>query len=66
MENQDELQNQLHKLIIEHRNLDDVIHQLLDEEPRNSLQIQRLKKRKLILKDQITRFKNYVLPNIIA
>ena len=33
MDDQDEFQKQLHDLIIEHRDLDDVIHQLLDANP---------------------------------
>jgi hypothetical protein len=66
MDDQDEFQKQLHDLIIEHRDLDDVIHQLLDANPANQLQIQRLKKRKLILKDQIISLENHLLPDIIA
>ena len=41
MDDQEELQGQLQELIIEHRNLDDVIHRLLKGGPTNQLQIQR-------------------------
>jgi len=66
MDDQEELQGQLQELIIEHRNLDDVIHRLLEGGPTNQLQIQRLKKCKLVLKDQITSLENHLLPDIIA
>mgnify|MGYP006195042791 CR=1 FL=1 len=66
MNDQEELQGQLQELIIEHCNLDDVIHRLFEGGPINQLQIQRLKKCKLVLKDQITSLENYLLPDIIA
>lgn len=50
----------------EHRDLDDVIARISEEAPFDQLQIQRLKKRKLILKDQISQLKNRLLPDIIA
>ncbi len=56
----------LARLQIEHRDLDDVIAQLIDGGPFDQLQIQRLKKRKLRLKDQISRLESQLLPDIIA
>lgn len=50
----------------EHRDLDDVILRLTEKRPVDQLQIQRLKKRKLRLKDEITRIESKLLPDIIA
>ena len=60
------LQHQLAELEAEHRDLDEVISRLSDSTPTNQLQIQRLKKRKLNLKDEITRLHAKLLPDIIA
>ena len=60
------LQRQLAELESEHRDLDEVIRRLSDGTPINQLQIQRLKKRKLNLKDEITRLHAKLLPDIIA
>ena len=60
------LQGQLAELESEHRDLDEVISRLIDGTPINQLQIQRLKKRKLNLKDEITRLHAKLLPDIIA
>lgn len=56
----------LETLRIEHRDLDDVIDRLLEKPPFDQLQLQRLKKRKLVLKDQITRLESQLIPDIIA
>ena len=66
MDDQEEIQKHLQELIIEHRDLDDVIHHLFEHKPANQLQVQRLKKRKLVLKDQISNLENQLLPDIIA
>lgn len=50
----------------EHRDLDDVIDRLGDDAPFDQLKLQRLKKRKLILKDEITKLRSRILPDIIA
>ena len=55
--------NQLH---IEHRDLDDVISQLSQSNARDQLQLQRLKKRKLYLKDQIAMLERQLTPDISA
>ena len=62
----EELRQRLRVLQSEHRDLDDVISRLLESGSANQLQMQRLKKRKLILKDQINYFENEMLPDIIA
>jgi len=53
-------------LKIEHRDLDDVIARLAERAPVDQLELQRLKKRKLLLKDQITKIESELLPDIIA
>lgn len=62
----EELQRQLEELISEHRDLDDVIARITEEAPFDQLQVQRLKKRKLQLKDQIAKVESLLLPDIIA
>ena len=66
MPDMDKLREQLGSLQTEHRDLDDVIQQLTERGPFDPLQIQRLKKRKLALKDQIARLESKLLPDIIA
>ena len=56
----------LEALRIEHRDLDEVIDRLVEKPPFDQLQLQRLKKRKLGLKDQITKLESRLIPDIIA
>ncbi len=62
----DSLRARLAALKTEHRDLDDVIARLAERAPFDQLQLQRLKKRKLLLKDQISKFESELLPDIIA
>ncbi|GBQ13657.1 DUF465 domain-containing protein [Swaminathania salitolerans] len=55
----------LHELRSEHRDLDTVIDRLVLH-PLNQLQLQRLKKRKLLLKDEINFLENRLIPDDIA
>ncbi len=66
MNEKNELLNKLHRLEQEHRDLDEVLIQLQEKQTVNFSQIQRLKKRKLILKDKITYLRNQTEPDIIA
>jgi len=66
IEDKKELLNQLSILEQEHRDLDDVIHRLQEQKTINLLQMQRLKKRKLLLKDKIADLKDKIEPDIIA
>ncbi len=50
----------------EHRDLDEVIDRLIEKPPFDQLQLQRLKKRKLGLKDQILKLESKLIPDIIA
>ncbi len=60
------LQIRLEELRVEHRDLDDIILQLQANPYQNQLQLQRLKKRKLRLKDMIKRIESMLIPNIDA
>jgi hypothetical protein len=60
------LKAKLTALKTEHRDLDDVIARLAERAPFDQLQLQRLKKRKLLLKDQISKIESELLPDIIA
>ena len=60
------LKARLATLRSEHRDLDDVIVRLSELAPFDQLQLQRLKKRKLALKDQISKIESDLLPDIIA
>lgn len=62
----DALKQQIHQLHIEHRDLDDVISQLAQSHAQDQLQLQRLKKRKLYLKDQIAVLERQLTPDIPA
>ncbi len=66
MDDPQTLREKLEALRCEHRDLDDVIRRIVDSGPGDRLQLQRLKKRKLRLKDQITAIGNLLLPDIIA
>ena len=58
--------DQLKELEQEHRDLDEILIQLHERKTIDFLQIQRLKKRKLVLKDRIIVIKNKLDPDIIA
>lgn len=60
------LKERLEALRIEHRDLDDVIRRLTESDRHDRLQMQRLKKRKLLIKDQISTIENLLVPDIIA
>ena len=60
------IKTKLEALRIEHRDLDEVIDRLIERAPFDQLQLQRLKKRKLGLKDQITKLESKLIPDIIA
>jgi hypothetical protein len=62
----DNLLRRLHALRSEHRDLDTVIARLTEHGPVDQLQIQRLKKRKLGLKDEIARLESRLIPDRTA
>ena len=62
----DSLMRKLHELRSEHRDLDTVIARLAEQGKLDQLQLQRLKKRKLLLKDEIAWLENRLIPDNIA
>jgi hypothetical protein len=63
---EEELRRRLAMLRTEHRDLDAAIGALISTDSQDQLQIARLKKRKLQLKDQIAMIEDYLTPDIIA
>jgi hypothetical protein len=61
-----ERMHRLRELRIEHRDLDDVICRLSMDLYVDELQLRRLKKRKLMLKDQIMRLESELIPDLNA
>jgi hypothetical protein len=60
------LKQRIYQLNVEHRDLDDVICRLSQSPAQDQLQLQRLKKRKLLIKDQITMLERQLTPDIPA
>ena len=60
------LREKLDELILEHRDLDDVIHRLQMAGGMEQMQLQRLKKRKLKLKELILKIEDQLIPDILA
>ena len=65
-EEERELRGQLARLLQEHRDLDAAIEALQGSPGSDILQVQRLKKRKLVLRDRITFIEDQLTPDIIA
>lgn len=63
---EEEMRKRLATLRLEHRDLDAAIDALTGAGARDQLQIARLKKRKLLLRDQIAMIEDYLIPDIIA
>ena len=61
-----EIEQRITALELEHKDLDDVIARLSDHPSQDQLQLRRFKKRKLILKDSISRLKILLVPDILA
>ena len=66
IEDQQILKARLYVLESEHRDLDDVIERLSEDKPFDQLQLQRLKKRKLVLKDEMALVRSRILPDLTA
>jgi hypothetical protein len=62
----DAIEVRIAELKLEHRDLDDVISRLLQTPVTDQLQLQRLKKRKLLVKDQIALLERQLTPDIPA
>ncbi len=66
VETQEQILQQIAMMESEHSDLDAVIERLGGDLPFDQLKLQRLKKRKLALKDEVTKLRSRVLPDIIA
>ena len=62
----DEDLEKLHQLRLEHSDLDHIIELLQEQTVVDQLQLRRLKKRKLLLKDIITRLESRLIPDLDA
>jgi hypothetical protein len=60
------IKQRLDELRVEHRDMDDIIHRLSDDPLVDQLQMRRLKKRKLGLKDMILKLESKLIPDIEA
>jgi hypothetical protein len=60
------IQERIAQLSIEHRDLDQVISRLTQDVAHDELQMRRLKRRKLLLKDQIALLERRINPDIPA
>ena len=66
VETQEQILQQIAIMESEHSDLDAVIERLAEDLPFDQLKLQRLKKRKLILKDEMATLRSRILPDIIA
>ena len=60
------IRGKIEALKVEHRDLDDIIARLARDPNLDELQIRRLKRRKLLLKDQIALLESQLVPDIPA
>ena len=60
------LQQRMVALMVEHRDLDTAISRFEQDPVRDELQVRRLKRRKLLLKDQIARLEREIDPDVSA
>jgi len=61
-----EIRHWLEQLRVEHLDLDDIINKLIELRSYDAMQVQRLKKRKLKLKDMIARLESQLIPDLDA
>ena len=63
---QGEVLRWLEELRVEHRDLDEVIRYLIETKHEDDMKVQRLKKRKLKLKDSIAKLESQLIPDLDA
>jgi hypothetical protein len=63
---QGQMRQRLHELQLEHRDLDVAIHRIADNPSHDQLALTRMKRRKLLLKDQISWIERQLDPDIPA
>lgn len=66
MDGDDAIRRRLEDLRVEHRDLNDVIDRLSEQTYVDQLQLRRMKKRRLLLKDTIARLESMLIPDIDA
>ena len=64
--NEDKIKKSLESLIEQHSDLDDAIARLNEMVPFDQIKLQRLKKRKMTLMDEIQSLQSLIVPDIIA
>ena len=62
----DSLRERLHDMQLEHRDLDEAILRLSEDLHADQLRLRRMKKRKLLLKDEIARIESMLIPDLDA
>lgn len=62
----EQVERRIEALVLEHRDLDDVIFHLNEVSTVDRLQVQRLKKRKLVIKDMIEKLRDQLIPDLDA
>lgn len=62
----EEVVRRIFELRIEHKDLDDAIHALMQADYIDQLQIKRLKKRKLCIKDTLQKLESGLIPDVDA
>jgi hypothetical protein len=63
---EDAIRRTIKELQVEHRKLDDLVNSLVMDSDTDQLQLVKLKKRKLFLKDQIERLRSKLIPDLDA
>jgi len=61
-----QIQERIDQLALEHRDLDEIIEKLQQDPSQDQLQVSRLKKRKLALKDMLKRLESQLIPDLNA
>lgn len=62
----EQVERRIEALTLEHRDLDEIIYHLHEVHTVDRLQIQRLKKRKLVIKDLIEKLRDQLIPDLDA
>lgn len=61
-----DIEERIAQLEVEHGDLNDIIARLSETPTQDQLQLRRLKKRKLLLKDLMARLRDRLIPDILA
>ncbi|MDH5518417.1 MAG: DUF465 domain-containing protein [Gammaproteobacteria bacterium] len=66
MIDREQVERRIEALTLEHRDLDEVIYHLHEIPTADRLHIQRIKKRKLVIKDMIAKLRDQLIPDLDA